>query len=78
VSCVTYARGIFASVTLLGVFHARRLRAHELALRVGWDRVHAALRVTHAFYDPLRFELLPERGNVAVGRVPHDEARFRV
>lgn len=41
----------FASVELYGVFHAHRLRAHELALRAGWDRVHAALRVTAPFYD---------------------------
>ena len=41
----------FASVELLGLFHARRLRAHELALRVGWDRVHAGLRLTKPFYD---------------------------
>ncbi len=36
---------------LLGLFHARMLRAHEIALRVGWDRVHAALGVTRPFYD---------------------------
>jgi SAM-dependent methyltransferase len=41
----------FARVDLLGLFHARRLRAHELALRAGWDRVHAALHVTKPFYD---------------------------
>jgi 2-polyprenyl-3-methyl-5-hydroxy-6-metoxy-1,4-benzoquinol methylase len=41
----------FASVELYGLFHARRLRVHELALRAGWDRVHAALRITAAFYD---------------------------
>ncbi|HET6550998.1 MAG TPA: class I SAM-dependent methyltransferase [Solirubrobacter sp.] len=41
----------FEHVDLLGLFHARRLRAHELALRCGWDRVHAALRVTKPFYD---------------------------
>ncbi|MEA2253962.1 MAG: hypothetical protein QOG35_7 [Solirubrobacteraceae bacterium] len=41
----------FASVELHGLFHARKLRAHELALRAGWDRVHAALRLTTAFYD---------------------------
>jgi 2-polyprenyl-3-methyl-5-hydroxy-6-metoxy-1,4-benzoquinol methylase len=41
----------FASVELLGLFHARRLRAHELALRAGWDRVHRALRLTRPFYD---------------------------
>ena len=41
----------FGSVELLGLFHARKLRAHELALRLGWDRVHAALRMTKPFYS---------------------------
>jgi SAM-dependent methyltransferase len=41
----------FGTVGLLGLFHARRLRAHELALRAGWDRVHKALRLTRPFYD---------------------------
>ena len=43
--------GSFDSVELLGLFHARKLRAHELALRAGWDRAHAALGITRAFYD---------------------------
>ena len=41
----------FSRVELLGLFHARKLRAHELALRLGWDRVHRALRLTTPFYD---------------------------
>jgi 2-polyprenyl-3-methyl-5-hydroxy-6-metoxy-1,4-benzoquinol methylase len=41
----------FPSVTLLGLFHARKLRAHALALRLGWDRVHHALRITDPFYE---------------------------
>jgi SAM-dependent methyltransferase len=41
----------FAEVEILGLFHARKLRAHELALKLGWDRVHAALGVTKPFYD---------------------------
>jgi len=41
----------FSRVELLGLFHARRLRAHELAIRLGWDRVHPALRITKPFYD---------------------------
>jgi hypothetical protein len=41
----------FGSVEIMGLFHARKLRAHELALRAGWDRVHAALRITKPFYD---------------------------
>jgi SAM-dependent methyltransferase len=41
----------FAEVVVLGLFHARKLRAHDLALRLGWDRVHRRLGVTRAFYD---------------------------
>ena len=40
-------------VELYGLFHARKLRAHELALRAGWDSVHSALRITKPFYDRL-------------------------
>ncbi len=42
---------VFERVDLYGLFHARKLRVHELALRAGWDRVHPALGVTKAFYD---------------------------
>ncbi len=41
----------FDSVELLGLFHARRLRAHDLALSAGWDRIHRLLRITGLFYD---------------------------
>ena len=41
----------FSRVEILGLFHARKLRAHELALRLGWDRVHKALHLTRPFYD---------------------------
>jgi SAM-dependent methyltransferase len=41
----------FASVEIHGLFHARKLRAHELALRAGWDRVHRRLGLTSRFYD---------------------------
>jgi SAM-dependent methyltransferase len=41
----------FPRVELLGLFHARKLRAHEIALKLGWDRVHKALRLTKPFYD---------------------------
>jgi len=43
-------RDSFRQVQLYGLFHARKLRAHELALRCGWDRVHAALGLTERFY----------------------------
>jgi hypothetical protein len=35
---------------MLGLFHARKLRAHEIALRLGWDRVHTRLGLTKRFY----------------------------
>src|SRR5215213_3014529 len=42
----------FGRVDLLGLFHARKLRAHQLAIeRAGWDAVHARLRLTKPFYD---------------------------
>jgi SAM-dependent methyltransferase len=44
-------RAHFADVELYGLFHARKLRAHELALRLGWDRVHSRLGLTRPFYD---------------------------
>lgn len=44
-------RSVFERVQLLGVFHARMLRAHDVALALGWDRVHRALRITRPFYE---------------------------
>ncbi|MGH2956671.1 MAG: class I SAM-dependent methyltransferase [Solirubrobacterales bacterium] len=41
----------FPEVEILGLFHARKLRAHELAIRAGWDRIHRTLRLTEPFYD---------------------------
>jgi 2-polyprenyl-3-methyl-5-hydroxy-6-metoxy-1,4-benzoquinol methylase len=45
-------RAHFPSVELFGLFHARKLRLHELALRhARWDDVHARLGITRRFYD---------------------------
>jgi SAM-dependent methyltransferase len=41
----------FASIEMLGVFHARKLRAHQIVLNLGWDRIHPALGVTDGFYS---------------------------
>jgi SAM-dependent methyltransferase len=41
----------FERVEMFGLFHARKLRAHELALKGGWDAVHAKLGITKPFYD---------------------------
>jgi hypothetical protein len=43
-------RETFSHVEMHGVFHARKLRAHELALRLGWDSVHDRLGLTRRFY----------------------------
>ncbi len=44
-------QSVFGRVELLGLFHARVLKAHELALRAGWDQMHAGLGITRRFYD---------------------------
>ncbi len=41
----------FGHVELLGLFHARKLRVHELAIRAGWDDLHGRLGITKRFYD---------------------------
>jgi len=40
----------YAHVEVLGLEHARKLRAQELAIRLGWDRLHRALHITEAVY----------------------------
>jgi 2-polyprenyl-3-methyl-5-hydroxy-6-metoxy-1,4-benzoquinol methylase len=42
---------VFDQVELLGLFHARKLRAHAAALALGWDGVHRRLGLTKRFYD---------------------------
>lgn len=44
-------RAHFREVRMFGLFHARKLRAHELALRAGWDAIHPRLGLTRRFYD---------------------------
>jgi 2-polyprenyl-3-methyl-5-hydroxy-6-metoxy-1,4-benzoquinol methylase len=42
----------FAHVELHGLFHARKLALHQVALeRLGWDAIHARLGITKRFYD---------------------------
>jgi 2-polyprenyl-3-methyl-5-hydroxy-6-metoxy-1,4-benzoquinol methylase len=43
-------RAHYATVELYGLFHAGKLRVHELALRLGWDTVHSRLGLTRRFY----------------------------
>jgi SAM-dependent methyltransferase len=41
----------FTSVEILGLFHARKLRAQEIAEKLGWARFHRALGLTKPIYD---------------------------
>jgi SAM-dependent methyltransferase len=43
-------RDHFREVRMFGLFHARKLRAHELALRLGWDTLHPRVGLTSRFY----------------------------
>src|SRR3954454_21347987 len=44
--------GHFPHVELLGLFHARKLRVHELAIRhARWDEIHPRIGITKRFYD---------------------------
>jgi SAM-dependent methyltransferase len=44
-------RGTFETVEMYGLFHARKLRLHAHALKLGWDAVHPRLHLTKPFYD---------------------------
>jgi SAM-dependent methyltransferase len=63
---------VFERVELYGLFHARKLRVHELALRAGWDGVHSALGVTKPFYD--RFTPAISARDFALREGPLDRA----
>ncbi len=41
----------YSDVRLFGLFHAGKLHLHQLALDLGWDRVHKTLRISKPFYD---------------------------
>jgi len=42
----------YAEVELQGLFHARKLAVHQIAIeRLGWDAIHPRLRLTKPFYD---------------------------
>ena len=42
---------VFDSVEIYGLYHARMLRAHGLALSLGWDRIHKRLGLSGPFYE---------------------------
>jgi SAM-dependent methyltransferase len=64
---------VFERVRVLGLFHAGKLRVHEVGLRLGWDAIHQRLGVTKRFYDWFTpaigtgdFSLRPERLDAAL------------
>ena len=66
----------FGSVELLGLFHARKLRAHQVAIeRLGWDSIHAAARHHQAVLRPLHAGDLRARLRAALRR-PRPRARL--
>jgi 2-polyprenyl-3-methyl-5-hydroxy-6-metoxy-1,4-benzoquinol methylase len=65
-------RSAFGTVDLLGLFHARKLRMHAAALKLGWDSIHPRLGITKPFYD--RFTPRISAGDFALRAGPLDEA----
>ena len=65
----------FQRVELFGLFHARKLRAHEIAIRAGWDGVHPALHLTKPFYGAHPGDQRP--GLPPAGRRPRSGAGLR-
>jgi SAM-dependent methyltransferase len=63
---------VYDRVELFGLFHARKLKAHELALRAGWDGVHPRLGITKPFYD--RFTPAISARDFALREGPLDRA----
>ncbi|MFL5884948.1 MAG: class I SAM-dependent methyltransferase [Thermoleophilaceae bacterium] len=63
----------FDRVDLLGLFHARKLRLHELAIRrLGWDTMHQRLGITKPFYD--RFTPAISQSDFRLAEGPLDRA----
>ncbi len=62
----------FDEVRLSGLFHARKLRLHELAIRAGWDSLHPRLGITKPFYD--RFVPAMSASDFALRPGPLDRA----
>ena len=63
----------FDRVEMLGLFHARKLLAHQWAIEhAGWDAIHAKLGFTKPFYD--RFTPAISARDFALRQGPLDRA----
>jgi 2-polyprenyl-3-methyl-5-hydroxy-6-metoxy-1,4-benzoquinol methylase len=59
----------FPHVELYGLFHARKLAAHQVAIeRLGWDAIHRRLRLTKRFYDRFVPAISPRDFALSAGR----------
>jgi 2-polyprenyl-3-methyl-5-hydroxy-6-metoxy-1,4-benzoquinol methylase len=59
----------FPHVELYGLFHARKLAAHQVAIeRLGWDAIHRRLRLTRRFYDRFVPAISPRDFALRAGR----------
>jgi SAM-dependent methyltransferase len=61
-------RAHFPRAELHGLFHARKLALHQVALHLGWDGVHQRLGITQRFYD--RFTPAIDRRDFALRAGP--------
>jgi 2-polyprenyl-3-methyl-5-hydroxy-6-metoxy-1,4-benzoquinol methylase len=57
----------FGTVDLYGLFHARKLALHALALKLGWDRIHRLLGITKPFYDRFTPAIRPHDFQLRLG-----------
>jgi SAM-dependent methyltransferase len=59
----------FPHVELHGLYHARKLAAHQIAIeRLGWDAVHRRLGLTERFYDRFVPAISPRDFALRAGR----------
>jgi SAM-dependent methyltransferase len=64
-------RAHFDRVELLGLFHARKLRAHEIAIKAGWDLIHKRLGLSKRFYDRFTPTIAASDFRLSGGRLDH-------
>ena len=62
----------FSRVDVWGLFHARKLKLHQRAIGLGWDRLHSSLSITRPFYD--RFTPAIQTSDFRLGREDLEEA----
>lgn len=67
---------VFPAVQIYGLYHAQMLHKHELALALGWDRLHKSLGVTRLFYDRFTSAITTDDFALSDIRPLHDALDF--